>query len=1427
MVLLLFVLVGGGILVSGNFHAEPESAVVESEKERVVIELSEPAIFAQLIEDDEKQLKTMDKEVIQSTKQTLQHKQQAVLNDIEEASIHIEISHEYAFTFNGLASEVSSDDITRLEKVPGVEAIHKDETFYINLEDSVPLIGAPEVWEKEDEDGQSLTGEGMTVAIIDSGIDYNHPDLGNGFGSDYKVVDGYNFINDSNDPMDDNGHGTHVAGIVAGNGEMTGVAPDANLTAYKVMNSSGRGNTSDIIAAIERAADPENPHRADVINMSLGGPGDENSPLSQASNLAVQSGVVVIVSSGNSGPGKHTVTAPGNATDVLTVGASMSGVNIPEARIVSPVNHFIQSNRLSFSASIDSDLSEVEVVDVGRGTPEEFEGKDVTGKMVLSLNSPGNFNIASLAEEHGASGILFYYESIGGNGPGFPFENSSENEYEKNGQHQFSIGPKFDGRLNIIALEIDQQSGELIKRNLADDQVVNLELTETEGTDLMADFSSRGPTENFHMKPEIVAPGVEILSTMPEDLFEGGYYRYSGTSMAAPHVAGAAAILAQQHSEWNAGEIQSALVSSAHQLPDADPITQGAGRLDVNQASETELFSMPDQLSFQTADLHQEEVNEQQQFKLVNKGDEQRTYQLSHQMYSKDELEEYGVTVSVEPETVTLERGETSEIEVSISMDQPHADLDVMGWIEATPVDDNVDETIHIPFYLGVQYMQIHLTPEPAYGATEAFIYSPLHLEEAPVLSITAPSGKTMELEAEFSHDYWWRIPVVLDEIGAYKIEAEGASTSGKTLRGNTVLESLSVEGSYDQVKWQATGPYGAGSTQLLNPSKDQWTVSSPVSPTLFQSDDDMQSWKELRNLPVPTGWPSAAVTNPLNSNHMYVAINGRNDPTYEGKLLATTDDGKSWSTLPFPDIQIDDLIISHDGSSLVALTNQEIHISADNGKSWKKVPGAWNQLSDMHMDGDDLFFVQSDSVYVVRNAVAGNLEAELLFSAKDGSGSVITGEDGKLVFVTNYPNHLYVSTDYGDTWEHANELSSRPFQVIYENKKITVITLNDMKVSSDLGESWEEWELPQKGSIVYDIVFSNHSSGAKNETAYLASELDGIYKTENSGDDYERMGIPSLNVYDLAVTNRNGTDYLLAGTQWEIYESELSQEDSVRQPELEWGKSGYESTMGATARHVAVDPEDHSIVYKVIESAQSYFYIYKSVDYGETWTRKLQASEVPYDLYIHPADSSKLFVPYWSLTGRGIYVSEDAGETWSTISFADVPMAVAGDPNDANKFWVGTEGGLFLTTDGGTTFTNLSEEPVQSIAVNPDNPNHLVVGGEALFVSGDGGKTLEQSDYLDIRLSVSDLVFQLNDSNIVYAATDTFQEADLTKRGRGVLRSTDGGKSWHSFSNGLNNLDTTSLELSPNERELFVGTRGGSVYRISLENVDDIISKE
>jgi subtilisin family serine protease len=162
-----------------------------------------------------------------------------LLAEIEAQGITLEVRREYSYLLNGLAVSTKMGNLKRIEALPGVRGVYPDYEVCASLEDSVPLIGADQVWTMLDPGGQPVTGEGIRVAIIDSGIDYNHPDLGGGFGPGYKVLDGYDFYNDDDDPMDDHYHGTHCAGIVAADGAVKGVAPGAILYAYKVFCSTG------------------------------------------------------------------------------------------------------------------------------------------------------------------------------------------------------------------------------------------------------------------------------------------------------------------------------------------------------------------------------------------------------------------------------------------------------------------------------------------------------------------------------------------------------------------------------------------------------------------------------------------------------------------------------------------------------------------------------------------------------------------------------------------------------------------------------------------------------------------------------------------------------------------------------------------------------------------------------------------------------------------------------------------------------------------------------------------------------------------------------------------------------------------------------------------------------------------------------------
>ena len=153
--------------------------------------------------------------------------QDQVIGLLRQRGIDLKVKQRYRYTFNGMAIEVPAADVGQLRQIPGVKAVFPDRPVWATLSDSVPLIGAPTIWAMQDGQGRPVQGQDVVVAIIDTGIDYTHPDLGGctAVGPGCRVADGHDFVNDDNDPFDDAGHGTHVAGIVGANGTVKGVAP--------------------------------------------------------------------------------------------------------------------------------------------------------------------------------------------------------------------------------------------------------------------------------------------------------------------------------------------------------------------------------------------------------------------------------------------------------------------------------------------------------------------------------------------------------------------------------------------------------------------------------------------------------------------------------------------------------------------------------------------------------------------------------------------------------------------------------------------------------------------------------------------------------------------------------------------------------------------------------------------------------------------------------------------------------------------------------------------------------------------------------------------------------------------------------------------------------------------------------------------------
>lgn len=251
-------------------------------------------------------------------------------------------SHDFTLLSNSIVvKNIGINIIEKIKSLSYVKNIRKDATISI-LSDTplswgVGKIRADEVWKLHDNQDRNITGEGISIAILDTGIDYHHHYFGGGFGPGYKVVDGYDHVrynryNPSNNtywkykepdpnPDDENGHGTHCAGIALG------VSPNASLYSYRVMNKDGYGRESWFLEGITRALDPngdeDTSDHVDIISISAGNKeGNPNDNLSQAVDLAVDCGVIVLAAAGNNGPSEYTINSPACAEKAIAVGST-------------------------------------------------------------------------------------------------------------------------------------------------------------------------------------------------------------------------------------------------------------------------------------------------------------------------------------------------------------------------------------------------------------------------------------------------------------------------------------------------------------------------------------------------------------------------------------------------------------------------------------------------------------------------------------------------------------------------------------------------------------------------------------------------------------------------------------------------------------------------------------------------------------------------------------------------------------------------------------------------------------------------------------------------------------------------------------------------------------------------------------------------
>jgi subtilisin family serine protease len=529
------------------------------------------------------------------------------------------VDFRYTLVLNGIALKVSPSAIDALKNMPGVKAVNATRALRLQLEKSVDYINAPAAYGQVeeltpfDDLREGYEGQGINVAVLDTGIDWTHPMFGGdptpprlgiappvaAVNTNQKVI---YYMTFTGGLIDDFGHGSAASSDIAGylglapgadklpntadDVRLHGVAPQARLMGYKVCLGVGSCLSTSTIMAIEDAVSPvtvdlQPKPIAHVINLSLGGPGGPDDDSAVAASNAALMGTIVVASAGNAGPTEGTVGSPAAGRHVIAVGANndpATGSNTVD--LIGGRTGMI-ANILDGSAPITADITQ-NYVDCGLAETLADVPDEVRGKIALIARG----STVSFGEPVNAGTGLF--------------SNKAANVFAK-GAIAAVIYNNEDGELSaatvraslIPVVGISKLNGEYLKALIGSGPVSASPLRLNQALlfkPQMTDFSSRGPIEGLgQIKPDVTAPGLNIYGatvrvglaeTNTATMFDPtGYIHASGTSFSGPHVSGAVALIKQAHLNFTPATIRAVLANTATNLRDAQGVPRGDGPL--------------------------------------------------------------------------------------------------------------------------------------------------------------------------------------------------------------------------------------------------------------------------------------------------------------------------------------------------------------------------------------------------------------------------------------------------------------------------------------------------------------------------------------------------------------------------------------------------------------------------------------------------------------------------------------------------------------------------------------------------------------------------------------------------------------------------------------------------------------------------------
>lgn len=626
---------------------------------------------------------------------------------------------------NAVSIEASSSELAAIAALPGVKRVELVKEVHALLDASVSLINAPMLWNRLG--GAGAAGQGMKIAILDTGIDITNPlfsDSGFNVPSGFpktnnnsnglvnnKVIAAKSFIRPNSDATDQNGHGSNVAGIAAGSvttsplGTISGVAPMAYLGNYRVLDAGGSGRTDLIAQGIEEAV----ADGFDVLSMSFGGDASTDPDVAEsASEAAVAAGRVVVIAAGNDGPDPTTISSPGTTRSAITVAAATNAHLVgPVISVASPdpisanLTGVGSTHGASSTAVFDTTLGPLAYVDAdpqGRGCNGILAGS-LTGKIALIErgNCPFVDKINNVAAA-GARAVIVYNRDSSEDAAGSAAGGDNLFTMDATGT---TIPSFFIVRSKGVALR------DFVKANPGATVSIATFGSGSFTPDVLADFSSRGPTPLEDLKPDVAAPGVSIYSaaartgnTSDGVVDSSGFLAISGTSQATPHVAGAAALIKQLNPSFTPDQVKSALVNSAtldvfttpNQTARVGVLDTGGGRVDLARASSITATLSPASLSFGIRKLKGKDVSVSIDLKVTSVIDGQTTFTVGVQQLDPGD----GITVTTTTPSLSLTRGQTGTATITMAAVAGSQRRDYTGYVMIT----GGGQTLHVPYWV-------------------------------------------------------------------------------------------------------------------------------------------------------------------------------------------------------------------------------------------------------------------------------------------------------------------------------------------------------------------------------------------------------------------------------------------------------------------------------------------------------------------------------------------------------------------------------------------------------------------------------------------------------------------------------------------------------------------------------------------------------